>query len=82
MRSDNTRKGHQAYSSTDLHEIPRLNLARVTPCVSKMKNVYTILQSARVFFIFLFETYKYRMYAIACMMQLLPSRMWWMRACY
>ena len=76
IRSDKTRKRHQAYSSTDLHEISRLNLARVTPCVSKIKNVYTILQSAArfLFLVFLFETYKYRMYAIACMLQLLPSR--------
>jgi hypothetical protein len=76
IRSDKTHKWHQAYSSTDLHEISRLNLARVTPCVSKIKNVYTILQSAArfLFLVFLFETYKYRMYAIACMLQLLPSR--------
>ena len=54
IRSDKTRKRHQACSSTDVHEISRLNLARVTPCVSKIKNVYTILQSARfLFFIFL-----------------------------
>jgi hypothetical protein len=52
IRSDKTRKQHRAYNSMDVHEISRLNLARVTPCVSKIKKVYTILQSARCLFFY------------------------------
>jgi hypothetical protein len=44
--------------------------------------MYAQYSNLRVFsfFFFLFETYKYRMYAIPGMLQLLPSRIWWMRA--